>query len=138
MGGNNKNNRTVGAFEISAAVLGYLDEYNAQIQEATNTIAVDVAKQSAKTLRRQSPKRTGAYARSWSVKIVRSGVTASTQAIVHAKAPHYRLAHLLEHGHKGPYGKGRPTPAHEHIGKVERAGIAEFERRVKEAIANGR
>jgi hypothetical protein len=55
--------------------------------------------------------------------------------IVHVKAPHYRLAHLLEYGHAKVGGgrvEGRP-----HIRPAEEMVIREFMAEVEEAIKRG-
>lgn len=84
-----------------------------------------------------------AYRNSISVRNSRDGANLR-KAVIYSKAPHYRLTHLLEFGHAvvlaggrtpGP-GKMTRTKARPHWSAAEREAIAEFETRLKEAIAN--
>ena len=72
------------------------------------------ADEGAAKLRATAPKRTGASAKSWAVKPQKG------KTIIYSKPPHYRVAHLLEFGHKtvGTNGKRR-TIAFNYIKPVE-------------------
>ena len=105
--------------DVSKQMNNILSEYSAEVKAATNEAMDVVAKEAVEKLRNTSPKRTGAYAKSWRVKkkTVRGGINEIT---VHNK-DHYQLTHLLENGHvirnkKGTYGR---TPGIKHIAPVE-------------------
>ena len=70
--------------------------------------------------------RTGKYRRSWTV--TQEERRTYTETVVHAKAPHYRLTHLLEYGHK-PNSKAFP-----HIRTVNDKAVKEAEQEIIKAI----
>ena len=92
-----------------------------------------VADKGAKQLRQTSPKRTGKYAKSWGVTREDSSFGENAKYIIHNKK-HYRVAHLLEHGHV--MANGKRTKAIPHIKPVEEQVIREYEKKVREAIEN--
>lgn len=103
------------ASSVAVQMKQILDEYDDQVQGVVRDSIKKVAKESAQKLKSTSPRRTGSYASSWSVKQVND-----KDAIVH-NTKHYRLTHLLENGHvvknkKGTYGR---APAIKHIAPVE-------------------
>lgn len=103
------------AKELEDILKDYIDEVGEKSDKVLKTAASDTAKD----LRSTSPKRTGAYASSWTVK-TENGVGGTKTYIVHNKK-YYRLTHLLENGHvirnqKGTYGR---APAHPHIKAAE-------------------
>lgn len=108
-----------------------LEQYGRKADEAVEKAAKRAGRDTAKTLRNTSPKKTGAYASSWSTKVTRSsgrliGVTVYNK-------DHYQLTHLLENGHviknkKGEYGRTRPI---KHIEPAEQEGIQNFEELVR-------
>lgn len=105
--------------------------YCADVQAVTAEVVPEVAKEAAKKLRSTSPKgRTGRYAKSWAVKQEKGRM--QVLATVYAKAPGYRQAHLLEHGH-AKRGGGRVS-AIEHIKPVEEWAINEAEDRIIEGL----
>jgi len=109
---------------LESAVNEILDDYKEDLDKDNDKNVDAAGKRAAKLLREQSPKRTGAYARSWTSKTEGKGSNIqATMATVYNKN-HYQLTHLLEFGHANKNG-GR-TPAHPHIKKVEEQVIEEF------------
>ena len=107
-----------------------LTEYEAAIVKNVDASGKAVADKGAKQLRQTSPKRTGKYAKSWGVN---SSFGENAKYIIHNKK-HYRVAHLLEHGHV--MANGKRTKAIPHIKPVEEQVIREYEKKVREAIEN--
>lgn len=108
-----------------------LTEYEAAIVKNVDASGKAVADKGAKQLRQTGPKRTGAYAKSWGVTREEGGFGESAKYIIHNKK-HYRVAHLLEHGHV--MANGKRTKAIPHIKPVEEQVIREYEKKVREAI----
>nr|DAP90748.1 MAG TPA: putative tail component [Caudoviricetes sp.] len=110
-----------------------LTEYEAAIVKNVDASGKAVADKGAKQLRQTSPKRTGKYAKSWGVTREDSSFGENAKYIIHNKK-HYRVAHLLEHGHV--MANGKRTKAIPHIKPVEEQVIREYEKKVREAIEN--
>ena len=111
-----------------------LSKYSQEVIEKVNISSDRVGKAAVKQLRQTSPKKTGKYAKSWTMSTEKE-IGQPHKRIIHAKAPHYRLTHLLEHGHAKRGGgrvEGRP-----HIRPAEEEVIREFTREVEEAIERG-
>ena len=121
-------------FTISDDITRIVEQYGRQAREAVEKAVRKTGRETAKDLKNTSPKRTGAYASSWSTKVTRSsgrliGVTVYNKE-------HYQLTHLLENGHviknkKGEYGRTRPI---KHIAPAEQKGIADFEEYAREEL----
>lgn len=119
------------SFTISDDITRIVEQYGRQAREAVEKAVRKTGRETAKTLKNTSPKRTGAYASSWTTKVTRSsgrliGVTVYNKE-------HYQLTHLLENGHvivnkKGEYGRTRPI---KHIEPAEQEGIQNFEQLVR-------
>lgn len=91
--------------------------YANQTDETVREVAKEVAKEGVKMLKATSRKRSGEYAKSWTVSRVKGA------HVVHNKK-HYRLTHLLEDGHAKVNG-GR-TKKFVHIKPVETKMINDF------------
>ena len=120
--------------QLAAEIAKGLAEYSQDVVEKVNVSSEKVGKAAVKRLKQTSPKRYGNYAKSWTMK-TEPEVGQPHKRIVHVKAPHYRLAHLLEYGHAKVGGgrvEGRP-----HIRPAEEEVIREFTREVEEAIKRG-
>ena len=120
------------SLDLEAAVKEIFREYSAQAEIVANRVIPAVAKDAAKKLQTQAdtPRRSGKYAKSWTVTVEKSRL--KVHAIVHAKKPGYRLAHLLEYGH-ARRGGGRNVDAIVHITPVEELATNEaFDRIVTE------
>jgi hypothetical protein len=120
--------------QLAAEIAKGLAEYSQDVVEKVNVSSEKVGKAAVKKLKQTSPKRYGKYAKSWTMKTEKAIGQPHTR-IIHAKAPHYRLTHLLEYGHAKVGGgrvEGRP-----HIGPAEEEVIREFTREVEEVIKRG-
>lgn len=122
---------------ISSQISTALDEYRADVIQATDAAIDATSKEAVRKLKDTSPKRPGRgnYARSWSVRKER-GAGGIYNAVVH-NVKHYRLTHLLEKGHviRNKYGTFGRTAPREHIKPVELWAQSELpeaiERRLK-------
>ena len=120
--------------QLAAEIAKGLADYSQDVIEKVNISSEKVGKAAVKQLKQTSPKRYGKYAKSWAMK-TEPEVGQPHKRIVHVKAPHYRLTHLLEHGHAKVGGgrvEGRP-----HIRPAEEEVIREFTAAVEEAIKRG-
>ena len=109
--------------QLAAEIAKGLAEYSQDVVEKVNVSSDKVGKAAVKQLRQTSPKKTGKYAKSWTM-TTEKAIGQPDLRIIHAKAPHYRLTHLLEHGHAKVGGgrvEGRP-----HIRPAEEQVIKDF------------
>lgn len=89
--------RRIQAGELVDAVMKELEEY-ADVVSGDMKAAVKKAGTTArKEISATAPTSTGAYAKSWSVKITKESSRA-LEVTVHSRN-RYQIAHLLEHGH---------------------------------------
>ena len=120
--------------QLAAEIAKGLAEYSQDVVERVNASSERIGKEAVKQLKQTSPKRYGNYAKSWTMK-TEPEVGQPHKRIVHVKAPHYRLAHLLEYGH-AKVGGGR-VEGKPHIRPAEEMVIREFMSEVEEAIKRG-
>ena len=127
--------------QLAAEIAKGLSEYSQDVVEKVNVSSEAVGKAAVKRLKQTSPKRPGSgkYAKSWAMK-TEPEVGQPHKRIVHVKAPHYRLTHLLEYGHAvanaGP-GKKNRVDGIPHIRPAEEMVIKDFMQEVEEAIKRG-
>lgn len=119
--------------EMANTINKYLSEYHklvsddlkASVQKAGKTVKLEI--------KANAPKRTGKYAKSWSVKKVKETSNA-LEIVVHSRN-RYQIAHLLEKGHAKRSG-GR-VEARPHIAPAEEKAIKELETDIQRSIING-
>lgn len=103
--------------------------WTAEVDRAMDAAVKITAGHCRDRIKKTAPRRTGQYAESWAVKNERKLVTGQHVATVYAKAPFYRLPHLLEFPHKiknqygGPWGMSTPKS---HIAQAADAADKEF------------
>ena len=103
---------------ISVQMRKILDAYEDRVENVYEVSVSRVSREAVQRLRNTSPKKSGSYARGWTLKKVKSRANV-TDVIVHNRTD-YQLTHLLENGHvirnkKGTYGRTRPI---KHIAPV--------------------
>ena len=109
-----------------------LGEYFDSITEDVKTAVRETAEECVKEIKQKSPKRSGAYRKSWTMTEAynRHG---SIRFVVHNKK-HYRLTHLLENGHAKKNG-GR-VDGIPHIAPAEKNAERNLIKRIEVAIKN--
>ena len=114
--------------DFTTEIKRLLDEYGDEVMDVLEEEAEKAAKWAAKQLKETSPKKTGEYAKGWTVK---TDKTAKSAVVYNRTKP--GLTHLLEHGFQGRSGV---HPAIPHIKPVEDEATKEFveavERRLEE------
>ncbi len=116
----------VKATKLADAVELELQSYSGEVREDMAGALKKIADACVKKLRETSPKRSGAYRKSWTRKIT---ITPERAAASVYNKDCYSLTHLLEHGH-AKAGGGR-VPGIPHIAPVQEWAEAE----VLEALA---
>lgn len=120
---------------IEKALLMYLEDYSDEVIRTTEKIVVDVAKESVKKLKKESPRsnlqgHSGTYAKGWTYTLDKRRLY--NGATIYGKKGTYNLAHLLEFGHAivgGGRKKGQ-TKEIPHVKPVEEWAVKEFEERL--------
>lgn len=120
--------------QLADEIASELAKYSQDVVEKVNLSSERVGKAAVRKLKATSPKDSGDYAKSWTM-TTEPGIGEPHNRIIHNKAPEYRLAHLLEHGHaKTGGGRVEGIP---HIRPAEEEVIRDFVKEVEEAIRNG-
>lgn len=119
------------AYAINGILAEYKDAINADVEQATRQVSKEAARQVKANITSAGIKGTGAYKNSIRSRMEDKVVNRS-KAVVYADDPHYRLTHLLEHGHATVNG-GR-TKAYPHWSEAEQKAIRDFEKQLREAI----
>lgn len=114
---------------ISVQMDKILDGYEKEVDRALTRSIDSVSKESVQKLKNTSPRKTGDYAKSWSIKRGKGN-----ERIVYNKQ--YQLTHLLENGHvivnaKGTYGR---TNGIKHIAPVEEWASEELPREIEREL----
>lgn len=115
---------------LSTDLKKYLNNYTSALQKSLRRLTDKSANGLRKTLRRDSPSRTGEYAKGWKVSVT-SDTYSKYEKTVH-NGKHYRLTHLLEDGHRlKSGGRARARP---HIAKAAEETINDYEKSVETLI----
>lgn len=108
---------------LAKTIMEGLQEYADVASEDVKTAVRKAGKNVKTEISANAPKRTGAYAKSWTVKTQKETVH-SLEVVVHSKN-RYQIAHLLEHGH-AKRGGGRVAGI-PHIAPAEEKAVKQLE-----------
>ena len=115
--------------ELSKILSDYADVTAEGMKKAVRKAGNSVRKEISET----APKKTGRYAKSWSVKTVKNSGH-EIGVVVHSKN-RYSLTHLLENGHAlRNGGRARAFP---HIAPAEEHALTQLETDIRKEIGNG-
>ena len=119
--------------DLENAIMKELQEYKQEVTDGLKQEVAEVAKECVADIKQLAPKRFGKYRRSWRATVAHEGFD-DIRIVVHS-VKHYRLAHLLEHGHAGPggtsKGSAKPIP---HISIAERIAAEKLFKKVKVVV----
>ena len=116
---------------LADEIMKGLTEYAELAEEGMKKAVKKTAKSVKDEISANAPKRTGAYAKSWTAKKTKEN-SHSLEMTVHSKN-RYQLAHLLEKGH-AKRGGGRVS-GKPHIAPAEEKGVQLFEKLIEEALS---
>lgn len=117
--------KTVTVEEFAIAIQEIMENVSDSVKGILKEASLDAAESTCRQVKSHSMQfksRRHVYANSWGVSAVRDGY------VVHNKR-HYRLTHLLEHGHdvSNQWGAtGKRAGAHPHIAPAELEGVQKF------------
>ena len=109
-----------------------LETYTGKMIDEIDKAVSDIAKEEARFLSHDAPKRTGRYRAGFTSRKSENSTKTARLYVVHNK-DRYQLTHLLEHGHGGPY----PASPHPHFAQAERDADEKLEAKIKEIISRG-
>ena len=115
---------------LAKTIMEGLQEYADVASEDVKTAVRKAGKNVKAEISANAPKRTGAYAKSWTVKTEKETAN-SLEVVVHSKN-RYQIAHLLEHGH-AKRGGGR-VAARPHIAPAEQAGNEKLVKTIEQKL----
>lgn len=117
--------------DLAAQIVAELSQYTDEVAIEVKQACKDVSKGMTENIRRDSPKKTGDYAKGWKAKIEfedKNNIRITTY-----NATDYQLTHLLEFGHAKVNGgrvEGKP-----HIAPNEEKAKAELVKRIENAVS---
>lgn len=114
--------------QMANAIAQALDEYDQDAVDKTKAVIGELAAEAVANLKKDSPKRTGKYAKDWARQTSYETTREKRDTVYNKK--HYQLTHLLEHGHVKRNGTGR-VKGIPHIGPENDRIQAELEARLK-------
>lgn len=113
-----------------AEITQALTEYDQEVSDRVKKIVDAESKEAVKQLKETSPKRTGAYAKSWRQK--NSYEDSRTKRNTVYNKDYYQLTHLLEYGHASR--KGGRVKAIEHIAPIEQRIAERIQKQIEQEI----
>lgn len=118
---------------MASAIMESLEEYADLATEDLKKAVKSAGNAVKKDIRENAPKRTGAYGKSWAVKV--SKETSNSLEVTVYSQNRYWLAHLLEFGH-AKRGGGRMA-GKAHIAPAEESAIKKLEAEIERSLGNG-
>lgn len=125
--------KTVNPIYISKALVGCLEEYLGETQDAVNEAGEKAMKKLVKLTKVTAPKDTGDFSKKIT-SITRTNAVGDKAQVWCVKAPEHRLTHLIVHGHAKEDG-GR-VAGNPFLEKALETVIPEYEKAVEEAVKN--
>ena len=124
---------TIRIDQLAKTVVSELENYTEEVAAQVRTDVDRVSKETVSDLKRTSPKKTGAYAKGWSKRVIADEKGRLVVQIFNNKKP--SLTHLLEYGHakKG----GGMVPAKQHIQPANEKAVQKLIGKAESALRQG-
>lgn len=125
---------TIAPDKLSEAIREQLTLLHEDIVERVDAEGEKSIKKLVKLTKASAPERTGKYRKAITYQKVTADLKACSKFVWGAKAPHYRLTHLLVHGHqlaRGGRAEGDPF-----LENALDTVLPEYEKNVEEALKN--
>lgn len=123
-------NARVSIGNMANEIIRGLNEYADLAAEEMKEAVKDAGKLARDEIKANAPKKTGAYAKSWTSRT--TGESSQTISVTVYSKNRYQLAHLLEHGH-AKRGGGR-VPGKAHVAPAEIKAIEKLEADIRKAL----
>lgn len=119
---------------MAQQIANELQNWSQDVADAMKEAVIETTAEAVLELKRSSPKDSGDYAKDWTRSLLEQS-RYGLKYVVHNKH-HYRLTHLLEHGHNNPRAvNGKTwTPAKPHIGLAEAHAMELLEEKMRQYI----
>ena len=117
---------------LADAIAKELADYSQDVTDGLKNSVKQVSKECKDEIVQNSPVSTGSYKKGWATKV--NYESADDIRVTVRNRTDYQLTHLLEYGHAGPNGKGRPTPAKPHIRPAEYHAAEKLMQKVKVVV----
>lgn len=124
--------KTIKPNDLSSALSEELGLYSREVTDRVNEAGQKAVKDLVKLTKADAPVDTGDFKKSIASKAVEIAGTGMKKFIWFVKAPHFRLTHLLVHGH-AKAGGGR-VPGNPFLENALDTVLPEYEKNVEEAI----
>lgn len=118
--------------DLGAAITEQLSIYHADVIERVNAAGEKAVKTLVRKTKETAPKKSGAFRKAITSVATENKTTGDKEFTWGAKAPHYRLTHLLVNGHQKQNG-GR-VPGDPFLENALAEVLPEYERDVEEAL----
>lgn len=119
---------------LGEAIAKQLETYHEDVIERVDAVGEESIKKLVKLTKASAPTRTGKYKRAITYTKTRRDPKDCSEFEWGAKAPHYRLTHLLVKGH--PTHNGGRTRGDPFLANALDQVLPEYERKVEEALKN--
>ncbi len=119
--------------KLSSEIQHQLRLYHQDVVTKLNAVGLKAINRLVNITKRTAPELSGQYRKSLTHTAEMNYATGDKQYIWGAKAPHYRLTHLLVDGHLGP--DGRRVPGDPFLKNALDTVLPEYEAAVEEVLA---
>lgn len=126
--------KTIKPADLGAAIEQELTTYHRRALERVNAAGEEAVKALVKKTKASAPKKSGAFRKAITYKTEERPETGDKRFTWGAKAPHYRLTHLLVHGH-AKTGGGR-VQGDPFLKNALDEVLPAYEKAVEEAVKN--
>lgn len=117
--------------QLGDAITAQLNSFESNVREGVKKAVDETMDEMVRETRSTAQSRTGRYKRKISATVGENTLMKYSK-VWHVKNPDYRLAHLLDKGHK--LRNGRRYEGNQHVAKAEQHAVENFQRKIEEVI----